>query len=232
MSRGRRSRLAEPSRTTRPTARRYPGGEQPEPARDEPVRRRTRAGGALHQRGRALLQTAPDDQHRARVPDWARAAFTLEAEAVEIKDFTETSIPGLFQTEAYTRGHRPRLRTDREPGRGRPRRSVPGRAAVTPHQREPAAALGGGGRGSHLAMVGGPEVMREQMGRLVEVAALPTGICSGSGPAQVHLVEPHPVAHSPPSSGSAAAMTTNPAPRTAARIAARSLDPRHNLQFV
>lgn len=38
-----------------------------------------------------------------RVPDWARTYVGLEADAVEIKMFEIELVPGLLQTEAYTR---------------------------------------------------------------------------------------------------------------------------------
>ncbi|MGH8966005.1 MAG: Scr1 family TA system antitoxin-like transcriptional regulator, partial [Actinomycetes bacterium] len=52
-----------------------------------------------------ILDVAREARKRAahRVPDWVRAFVGFEAEADEIKQFEIGLVPGLLQTEAYTR---------------------------------------------------------------------------------------------------------------------------------
>lgn len=111
---------------------------------------------------------------KARVPEWARAAYGLEAEAVEIRDFQEVLVPGLLQTEAYTRAltraiaptgllaDEDRIVESRGERQARLSGKTPPQLWVVLHE----AAI--------RAVVGGPEVMQDQLGRLVELAALPT----------------------------------------------------------
>jgi hypothetical protein len=52
-----------------------------------------------------ILDVAREARKRSvhRVPDWVRAFVGFEAEAVEIKQFEIALVPGILQTEAYTR---------------------------------------------------------------------------------------------------------------------------------
>ncbi len=52
-----------------------------------------------------ILGLAREARRRSsvRVPDWARTYVGLEAVAAEIKDYEAEAVPGLLQTEAYTR---------------------------------------------------------------------------------------------------------------------------------
>jgi transcriptional regulator with XRE-family HTH domain len=105
-----------------------------------------------------------------RVPEWVREYIGLEAHASELKTFEIELVNGLLQTEAYTRaiaepGMAPRdidrLVSIRRYRQARLFGDNPPKLTVVMHE----AAL--------RVLVGGPDVMREQLRRLLEVAELP-----------------------------------------------------------
>lgn len=108
-----------------------------------------------------------------RVPEWARAYVGLEANAVEIQTFEIDLVPGLLQTEAYTRAVAMAANAARNPAeverlvsirRERQTRLFgdnPPRLSVILHE----AAL--------RIVVGGPDVMREQLAQLIKLSRLP-----------------------------------------------------------
>ncbi|MGH8967328.1 MAG: helix-turn-helix domain-containing protein, partial [Actinomycetes bacterium] len=128
----------------------------------EPTERITAVAASARQRS----------QHR--VAPWLRAYVGYEAEAVEIKLFHIDLMPGLLQTEAYTRAiiapHDPamdrtgveRLVAIRRERQARLLDDAPPRLHAIVHE----AAI--------RSLVGGREVMREQLKRLLELSELPT----------------------------------------------------------
>jgi hypothetical protein len=108
------------------------------------------------------------------VPEWVRAFVGLEAEAAEIKKFEVELVPGLFQTEAYTRAVTRAADPTRNPA------EVDRLVAI--RQERQARLFGDGPPQLWVVLneavirraVGGPEVMSEQLGRLRELADLPT----------------------------------------------------------
>jgi transcriptional regulator with XRE-family HTH domain len=110
---------------------------------------------------------------RTRVPDWARAVFGLEAEAVQIKDFHIDLIPGLLQTPEYTRAIARaaaptgspedvnRIVASRSERQARLTSDTPPELWVVMHE----AAI--------RTQVGGPAVMRQQLARVLELGQLP-----------------------------------------------------------
>jgi len=107
------------------------------------------------------------------VPEWVRAYVGLEANAVEIQTFEIDLVPGLLQTEAYTRAVAMAANAARNPAeverlvsirRERQTRLFgdnPPQLSVILHE----AAL--------RIVVGGPDVMREQLAQLIELPRLP-----------------------------------------------------------
>jgi hypothetical protein len=119
-----------------------------------------------------LLTIADEARRRSvhRVPEWVREYIGLEANASEIQTFEIEPVPGLLQTEAYTRATAQATTAPREADRlvairrNRQARLFgdnPPSFGVVMHE----AAL--------RVLVGGPDVMREQLYRLLEVAELP-----------------------------------------------------------
>jgi transcriptional regulator with XRE-family HTH domain len=109
-----------------------------------------------------------------RVPEWVRAYVGLEAEAAEIKTFNIELVPGLFQTEPYIRAVTRAADPTRDPA------EVDRLVAI---RRERQGRLLGEDPPQLWAVineavirrvVGGQAVMREQLGRLLELAELPT----------------------------------------------------------
>jgi transcriptional regulator with XRE-family HTH domain len=110
---------------------------------------------------------------RTRVPDWARAVFGLEAEAVKIKVFRIDLIPGLLQTPEYTRAIARaaaptgdpedvnRIVASRGERQARLTSDIPPQLWVVMHE----AAI--------RTQVGGPAVMRQQLARVLELGQLP-----------------------------------------------------------
>ncbi len=108
-----------------------------------------------------------------RVPDWARAYYGLEAEALEIRDFHIDLIPGLLQTPEYTRAiaraaaptgdpaEIDRIVATRKERQERLTGPNPPKLWVVMHE----AAV--------RTKVGGPQVMRAQIAQVMELAALP-----------------------------------------------------------
>ena len=124
-------------------------------------------------------------------PSWLEPYLGLEAEAVRLRDFQSMVLPGLLQTEDYARAM---LRT--APGAG-PADDIEQQVAL---RMERQTVLDGTAppelclvlsEGALRVQVGGPEVMRAQLGKLAEVAdrgqvtlqVLPVGAA-----AQMHLV--------------------------------------------
>ncbi|MFI0485325.1 helix-turn-helix domain-containing protein [Actinomadura sp. 9N215] len=106
---------------------------------------------------------------RASDPDWFRTYTDQEVAAAVIRMFANSTVPGLLQTEAYARallmsGQEPDPQKSLERRMARQgilARTTPPRLWVTISE-------------NVLDWpVGGPEVMREQLARLVEVAELP-----------------------------------------------------------
>jgi transcriptional regulator with XRE-family HTH domain len=124
-------------------------------------------------------------------PSWLEPYLGLEAEAVRLRDFQSMVLPGLLQTEDYARAI---LRA--APGAG-PADDIEQQVALWMERQT---VLDGTappelclvlGEGALRVQVGGPEVMRAQLGKLAEVAdrgqvtlqVLPVGAA-----AQVHPV--------------------------------------------
>lgn len=105
-----------------------------------------------------------------RVPEFFRAFVGLEATAACIQTFEIDLVPGLCQTEAYTRA----LGRAASPG--------PGAEHLVASRRDRQARLASDNPPRLIAVlhetalhmnVGGPDVMREQLDRLLELASLP-----------------------------------------------------------
>jgi transcriptional regulator with XRE-family HTH domain len=122
-----------------------------------------------------ILDIAREARKRSayRVPDWVRAYVGLEAEAVEIKVFQMDLVPGLLQTEAYTREVTRAADPTRDPA------EVERLVGI---RKERQARLFSDGspqlwvvldESAIRRVVGGPSVMREQLERLLEVSRLP-----------------------------------------------------------
>lgn len=121
-----------------------------------------------------ILDIAREARKRSayRVPEWVRAYVGMEAEAVEIKDFQIDLVPGLLQTEEYTRAITKAFDPTRAP------EEVERLVAI---RRERQARILGDDP-PHLwvvmdeaairRVVGGPEVMRAQLDRLLELGQL------------------------------------------------------------
>jgi len=108
-----------------------------------------------------------------RVPAWVREYVGLEAEAVEIKAFHLDLVPGLLQTEAYTRAITKA---------GDPTRHPDEVERLVALRRERQARLQGADPPQLWAVldeaalhrtVGGPAVMREQLQHLLDMTTLP-----------------------------------------------------------
>jgi transcriptional regulator with XRE-family HTH domain len=123
-----------------------------------------------------ILSIAREARKRSthRVPEWVRAYVGLEAEAAEIKDFQIDLVPGLLQTEAYTRAITRAADPTRDPA------EVERLVAI---RRERQARLQGDDppqlwviidEAAIRRVVGGPEVMAEQLDRLLELSKLRT----------------------------------------------------------
>ncbi|OLT13846.1 hypothetical protein BJF78_21080 [Pseudonocardia sp. CNS-139] len=123
-----------------------------------------------------IVEVAREAKKRSthRVPDWLRAYVGYEAEAVEMWDFQIDLVPSLFQTEAYIRAITQAADPERDQA------EVERLVAI---RRERQARLVGDDRprlhavvyeAAIRAMVGGRDVMREQLERLLEIGALPT----------------------------------------------------------
>ncbi|QYN36487.1 helix-turn-helix domain-containing protein [Pseudonocardia sp. DSM 110487] len=140
------------------------------------VRALLRLYGCEGEEAEQVLAVAREARKREshRVPEWVRAFVGLEAEAVEIKKFEIELVPGLFQTEAYTRAVTHAADPTRNPG------EVDRLVAI---RQERQARLFGDGppqlwvvlnEAVIRRLVGGRDVMAEQLGRLRELADLPT----------------------------------------------------------
>jgi hypothetical protein len=123
-----------------------------------------------------ILDIAREARKRSahRVPEWVRAYVGMEAEAVEIKDFQIDLVPGLLQTEEYTRAITEAFDPTRAP------EEVERLVAI---RRERQARLLGDDppqlwvvmdEAAVRRVVGGPDVMRAQLDRLLELARLPS----------------------------------------------------------
>lgn len=122
-----------------------------------------------------ILAIAREARKRSaqRVPEWLRAYLGLEAEAVGIRDFQIDLVPALFQTEGYVRA----LAAAFEPTssstdadtivaiRGERQARLAGDDPPQLHAVVHEAAL--------RVLVGDPDVMREQLARMLELAELP-----------------------------------------------------------
>lgn len=124
---------------------------------------------------RRTLEIAKEARKRSslRLPDWQRTYIGLEAEAVEIRQFTEVLVPGLLQTEDYGRAVFTAADPDRDPAETE--RLVAFRA-----QRQARLADGDPLRlrvvmdeAALHRVVGGPDVMRGQLDRLLRLMKLP-----------------------------------------------------------
>jgi hypothetical protein len=123
-----------------------------------------------------ILDIAREARKRSayRVPEWVRAYVGMEAEAVEIKDFQIDLVPGLLQTEEYTRAITKAFDPTRAP------EEVERLVAI--RRERQARILGDAPPQLWIVMdeaairrvVGGPEVMRAQLDRLLELARLPS----------------------------------------------------------
>ncbi|WP_219414048.1 helix-turn-helix domain-containing protein [Pseudonocardia nigra] len=123
-----------------------------------------------------ILAIAREARKRSshRVPEWVRAYVGLEAEATEIKYFHVELVPGLLQTEAYTRAVTRAADPTRNPAEVE-------RLVAARGERQ-ARLLGGNppqlwvviNEAVMRRVVGGQSVMIEQLERLLELAQLPT----------------------------------------------------------
>lgn len=110
----------------------------------------------------------------SRVPDWARTYVGLEAEAAEIKNYEAELVPGLLQTEVYTRAVTRAADPTRSPAEVE-------RLVATRSERQ-ARLVEANAPQLWLVLneavirrqVGGPAVMAEQLGRLLELGRLPS----------------------------------------------------------
>lgn len=110
----------------------------------------------------------------SRVPDWARTYVGLEAEAAEIKNYEAELVPGLLQTETYTRAVTRAADPTRSPAEVE-------RLVATRNERQ-ARLLDNDAPQLWLVLneavirrqVGGPAVMAEQLNRLLELGRLPS----------------------------------------------------------
>jgi transcriptional regulator with XRE-family HTH domain len=119
-----------------------------------------------------ILAIAEEARRRSahRVPEWVREYIGLEASASDIQTFEIELVPGLLQTEDYTRAiaqattaprDADRLVSIRRSRQARLFSDNPPALTVVMHE----AAL--------RVLVGGPAVMRGQLHRLLEAAELP-----------------------------------------------------------
>jgi len=108
-----------------------------------------------------------------RVPDWARTYLGLEADAAEIKKFEIELVPGLLQTEAYTRAVARAADPTKNPAEIE--RLVETRKERQSRLTDDDAPLLWVVMGEAVIHrpVGGPAAMAEQLARLVEVARHP-----------------------------------------------------------
>jgi transcriptional regulator with XRE-family HTH domain len=109
-----------------------------------------------------------------RVPDWVRAYVGMEAEATEIKDFQVDLIPGLLQTRAYTEAVTRAADPTRDPA------EVDRLVAIRSDRQgrltgdDPPLLWVVIDEAAIRRTVGGPEVMRDQLLQLREIARLPS----------------------------------------------------------
>lgn len=131
--------------------------------------------GASEEETESVLAIAREARKRTnyRVPDWARTYVGLEAEAAEIKFYQAELIPGLLQTEAYTRA---------VTRANDPTRSPDEIERMVATRRERQSRLGGDDppqlwvvmNEGVIRRAGSPtEVMVEQLDRLLELGQLP-----------------------------------------------------------
>ena len=123
-----------------------------------------------------IMELAREARRRnaSRVPDWARTYVGLEAEAAEIKNYETELVPGLLQTETYTRAVTRAADPTRSPAEVE-------RLVATRNERQ-ARLLDHEAPQLWLVLneavirrqVGGPAVMVEQLRRLLELGALPS----------------------------------------------------------
>lgn len=108
-----------------------------------------------------------------RVPEWARAYVSLEAVAVEIDSFQIDLVPGLLQTKAYTRA----VATAVDPGRSSD--EVARLVDIRQERQErltsssPPALTAVVHECAIRTRVGGADVMRGQLQRLLQLGELP-----------------------------------------------------------
>jgi hypothetical protein len=122
-----------------------------------------------------ILAIAREARKRSpqRVPEWLRAYVSMEAEAVEIRDFQIDLVPSLFQTASYIRA----LSAAFEPASS----STDADTIVAIRQERQARLTGESPPQLHAVVheaalhvrVGDEEVMREQPTRMLELAQLP-----------------------------------------------------------
>jgi transcriptional regulator with XRE-family HTH domain len=121
-----------------------------------------------------ILEIAREARKRStlRVPEAMRAYIGLEAEAVEIRQFGIDLVPGLLQTEEYTRAVATAIDPAREPA---------GVEQLVKLRRERQARLTGDDplqlwvvmdEAAIRRIVGGPDVMRGQLDRLLTLGKL------------------------------------------------------------
>ena len=121
-----------------------------------------------------LAREARKRQEAIPVPPYLRAYVSLEAEAVEIKLFQIDLIPGLLQTEAYTRA----IAHAYDPTQARTEVDQ----LVTIRRDRQARLIGDNPPALWIVLheaavraeVGGADVMREQLARVLELAELPS----------------------------------------------------------
>lgn len=133
--------------------------------------------GVGEREGARIVEVARDAKKRVSsepVPEWIRTYVSAEREAESIQKFEVELVPGLLQTEAYTRAvtlaadpTRKKEDVERLVGIRRERqRRLHGERPPRLHVVMNEAVI--------RRLVGGSSVLRDQLERLVELAALPT----------------------------------------------------------
>lgn len=132
--------------------------------------------GATEEESEQVLTIAREARKRStyRVPEWVRAYVGMEAEATEIKDFQVDLIPGLLQTRAYTEAVTRAADPTRDPA------EVERLVAIRADRQgrltgdDPPLLWVVIDEAAIRRTVGGPEVMRDQLLQLRDIARLPS----------------------------------------------------------
>jgi transcriptional regulator with XRE-family HTH domain len=123
-----------------------------------------------------VLRLAREARKRSayRVPDWARTYVGLEADAAEIRTYEAELVPGLLQTEGYTRAVIRAASPTLNPAEVDRIVAVRAERQSRLHGDRPPQLWAVINEAVIRRPVGGPDVMAEQLQRLRELADLPT----------------------------------------------------------